>query len=111
MRVLVAGDRGSTRAARRPAPVRSRAWDQREMSTIPRVTIGLPVYNGENYLAELLDALLGQSYEDFELVISDNASTDATAEICRHYEKRDSRIRFFRQPSNVGLAPRTTTSS
>lgn len=51
------------------------------MKTIPRLTAGLPVYNGENYLAESLEALPGQSYEDFELVISDNASTDATADI------------------------------
>ena len=48
------------------------------MSTVPRLSIGLPVYNGEEYLAESLDALLGQSYEDFELVITDNASTDGT---------------------------------
>jgi glycosyltransferase involved in cell wall biosynthesis len=71
----------------------------------PRLTIGLPVYNGENYLAECLEALLGQTYEDFELVISDNASTDATADICRRYGKRDARIRYFRQPRNIGLVP------
>jgi glycosyltransferase involved in cell wall biosynthesis len=74
------------------------------MSTAPRLTVGLPVYNGEKYLAESLDALLGQSYTDFELIIADNASTDATAEICGQYEKRDSRIRYFRQPRNLGLA-------
>ena len=74
------------------------------MSTVPRLSIGLPVYNGEDYLAESLDALLGQSYEDFELVIADNASTDGTADICRRYGKQDSRIRYFRQPRNVGLA-------
>ena len=49
------------------------------MTAVPRLSIGLPVYNGENYLAEALEALLGQSYEDFELIISDNASTDGTA--------------------------------
>ena len=75
------------------------------MNEVPRLSIGLPVYNGENYLAESLEALLGQSYEDFELVISDNASTDGTADICRRYEKQDSRIRYFRQPHNVGCAP------
>lgn len=74
------------------------------MSTVPRLSIGLPVYNGEDYLAESLDALLGQSYEDFELVIADNASTDGTADICRRYAKQDSRIRYFRQPRNLGLA-------
>lgn len=70
----------------------------------PRLTIGLPVYNGEEHLAGALDALLGQSYEDFELVISDNASTDGTAEICRGYEKQDRRVRYFRQPHNLGSA-------
>lgn len=75
------------------------------MDAAPRLTVGLPVYNGEKYLAESIDALLGQSYEDFELVISDNASTDSTAEICHDYQRRDSRIRYFRQPQNIGLAP------
>jgi glycosyltransferase involved in cell wall biosynthesis len=75
------------------------------MNAVPRLSVGLPVYNGENYLAESLEALLGQSYEDFELIISDNASTDGTADICRRYEKQDSRIRYIRQPRNIGLAP------
>jgi glycosyltransferase involved in cell wall biosynthesis len=67
--------------------------------------VGLPVYNGENYLAESIEALLGQTYEDFELIISDNASTDSTGEISRRYEKQDSRVRYVRQPRNIGLAP------
>ena len=75
------------------------------MNTAPRLSVGLPVYNGENYLAESIEALLGQSYEDFELIISDNASTDGTADICRLYEKQDSRIRYIRQPRNIGLSP------
>jgi glycosyltransferase involved in cell wall biosynthesis len=75
------------------------------MTAVPRVSIGLPVYNGEDYLAEALEALLGQSYEDFELIISDNASTDGTPEICRRYEKQDSRICYVHQPRNIGLAP------
>ena len=75
------------------------------MNTAPRLTIGLPVYNGEKYIAESLDALLGQSYTDFELIISDNASTDSTGDICRQYEKQDSRVRYVRQPQNIGLAP------
>jgi glycosyltransferase involved in cell wall biosynthesis len=75
------------------------------MNAAPRLSIGLPVYNGENFLAESIEALLGQSYEDFELIISDNFSTDATAEICRHYGGLDCRIRYFRQPRNIGLAP------
>ena len=79
------------------------------MNSVPRLSIGLPVYNGENYLAESLDALLGQTYEDFELIISDNASTDGTADICRRYAKQDSRIRYIRQPRNIGCAPNHNT--
>jgi glycosyltransferase involved in cell wall biosynthesis len=75
------------------------------MTAQPRLSIGLPVYNGEEYLAESLDALLGQTYEDFELVISDNASTDGTQELCRKYAARDSRIRYLRLPRNIGATP------
>ena len=75
------------------------------MTTAPRLTIGLPVYNGEKYVAESIDALLGQTYTDFELIISDNASTDATADICHGYARQDSRVRYIRQPKNIGLAP------
>ena len=74
------------------------------MSSLPRLSIGLPVYNGERYVAESIDALLGQTYEDFELIISDNASTDGTASICRRYQKQDSRIRYICQPRNIGCA-------
>lgn len=72
---------------------------------VPTVSVGLPVYNGERYLARALDALLAQTYEDFEIIISDNASTDGTERICRDYAQRDSRIRYVRQPVNVGAAP------
>src|SRR5690348_2515296 len=75
------------------------------MKVAPRLSVGLPVYNGERYLAETLDSLIEQTFEDFELIISDNASTDGTAGICRRYEKLDSRIRYFRQPRNIGGAP------
>ncbi|MGH3938151.1 MAG: glycosyltransferase family 2 protein [Pseudonocardiaceae bacterium] len=75
------------------------------MSRVPRLSIGLPVYNGEQYLSEALDALLGQSYADFELIISDNASTDGTADICRRYAAQDPRVRYVRQPHNIGAAP------
>jgi glycosyltransferase involved in cell wall biosynthesis len=68
----------------------------------PLVSIGLPVYNGERFLAQALDSLLGQTLVDLELIISDNASTDRTAEICKDYAARDARIRYIRQESNRG---------
>jgi O-antigen/teichoic acid export membrane protein/glycosyltransferase involved in cell wall biosynthesis len=70
----------------------------------PRVSIGLPVHNGERYLSKAIDALLAQSFTDFELIVSDNASTDSTEEICRRYQALDGRIRYFRQPVNIGAA-------
>ena len=68
----------------------------------PKVSIGLPVYNGEPFLSETLDAILAQTFEDFELIISDNASTDATEMICRRYAAKDERITYYRQQHNVG---------
>jgi len=76
--------------------------EQHEENAIPRVSIGMPVYNGERFISKALDSLLGQTFSDFELIISDNASTDGTAEICRDYERRDSRIRYIRQSKNKG---------
>lgn len=70
----------------------------------PRVSIGLPVYNGERFLRETLDAILAQTFEDFELIISDNASTDNTAEICQEYVAKDKRIRYFCNAENLGAA-------
>lgn len=66
------------------------------------VSIGLPVYNGAQYLRQTLDALLAQTYEHFELIISDNASTDETPCICREYAARDPRIRYHRNDANLG---------
>jgi glycosyltransferase involved in cell wall biosynthesis len=68
----------------------------------PNVSIGVPVYNGEQYLAATLESLLAQTYGDFELIISDNASIDHTEEICRFYAQRDRRIIYFRNPKNFG---------
>ena len=70
--------------------------------TSPTVSIGMPVYNGEKFIEEALDSLLIQTFTDFELIISDNASTDATESICCNYAKRDSRIRYIRQTENLG---------
>lgn len=70
----------------------------------PLVSIGLPVYNGELYVARALDSLLAQDLDDFEIVICDNASQDSTAEICMAYAKRDRRVRVYSNPHNIGLA-------
>jgi glycosyltransferase involved in cell wall biosynthesis len=71
----------------------------------PLVGIGMPVYNGERYLAEALESICAQSYREFELVICDNASTDGTADICRRFAAADSRIRYFRNDANIGAHP------
>jgi len=71
----------------------------------PRVSIGLPVRNGERYLAAALDSLLAQTFTDFEVIISDNASTDATPEICLAYAARDGRIRYSRLERDIGGFP------
>jgi len=68
----------------------------------PRVSIGMPVYNGGKYIRQALDSLLAQDYENFELIISDNASTDGTREICREYAGRDERISYYRNEENMG---------
>jgi glycosyltransferase involved in cell wall biosynthesis len=73
------------------------------MSTGPRVSIGMPVYNAQRYLREAVESVLAQTMGDFELVISDNASTDGTAEICREYVGRDARVKYFRNEKNLGV--------
>lgn len=71
----------------------------------PRVSIGLPVYDGQNFLEPAIRSLLDQTYRDFELIISDNASTDRTPEICRAHAERDARVRYSRNATNIGAAP------
>jgi glycosyltransferase involved in cell wall biosynthesis len=68
----------------------------------PTVSVGMPVYNGERYLAGAVDSILGQSFEDLELIISDNGSTDGTQEIARQYLRNDDRVRYVRVESNRG---------
>jgi glycosyltransferase involved in cell wall biosynthesis len=70
----------------------------------PQISIGLPVYNGERFIEEAIDSLLSQSYTNFEIIISDNASTDKTEEICRTYLKKDTRIRYYRATENRGAS-------
>jgi glycosyltransferase involved in cell wall biosynthesis len=73
-------------------------------SATPKISIGLPVYNGELFIQETLRSLVNQSFADFEIIISDNASTDKTESICRSYADQDSRIRYYKNPHNVGAA-------
>lgn len=68
----------------------------------PKLSIGLPVYNAERFLPLALDHFLAQTFENFEIIISDNASTDCTSQICREYVNRDARIRYFRNQTNLG---------
>jgi glycosyltransferase involved in cell wall biosynthesis len=67
------------------------------------VTIGVPVYNGARYLRQCIDSLLCQTFDDFVLLISDNASTDGTREIAEAYVKLDPRVRYHRHTHNVGM--------
>jgi glycosyltransferase involved in cell wall biosynthesis len=69
---------------------------------IPEVSIGMPVYNGEMLIRQALDSVLEQTFADFELIISDNGSTDGTEAICRKYADCDQRVRYVRQPENRG---------
>lgn len=77
---------------------------QPDTALVPQVSIGMPVYNGVPFIREALDSLLAQTFTDFELIISDNASTDGTEAICREYAAKDARIRYVRQSENRGAA-------
>jgi glycosyltransferase involved in cell wall biosynthesis len=70
----------------------------------PPVSIGMPVYNGAKWLVATVESILSQRYVDFELVISDNASTDATEKMCRQIAAGDQRVRYFRNDTNVGAS-------
>src|SRR5262245_29387757 len=86
------------------------AADRRQARTMaaaksnPRLSVGVPVYNGEAFLRETLESILAQSFGGFELIISDNASTDGTQAIAREFASRDSRVRYHRNEKNLGLA-------
>jgi len=71
----------------------------------PAVSVGMPVYNGADYVGDAIDSILNQTYDDFELLIQDNASTDETEAICRAYAEKDPRISYLRNPANVGAIP------
>jgi glycosyltransferase involved in cell wall biosynthesis len=74
------------------------------MDKRPTVSIGIPVYNGGDYLIEAIDSILSQTYTDFELIICDNASTDKTESVCRAYAEADPRIKYYRNEENIGAA-------
>jgi len=67
-----------------------------------RVSVGLPVYNGEHFLAAAIDSVLAQTFQDFEIVISDNASSDSTQKICLEYAAADPRVKYHRNDQNIG---------
>jgi glycosyltransferase involved in cell wall biosynthesis len=69
---------------------------------VPRASFGLPVYNGGMFLRESLESILAQTATDFELIISDNASTDATPDILKEFAARDNRVKLIRQDRNIG---------
>jgi glycosyltransferase involved in cell wall biosynthesis len=69
----------------------------------PRLSIGVPVYNGERYVARTIECMLRQTFRDFELIIADNCSTDRTEAICREFAARDPRVRYERADRNLGI--------
>lgn len=71
-------------------------------SKLPKISIGMPVYNGEKYIKEAIESILNQTFQDFEVVISDNCSVDNTQEICEKYVSLDPRIKYVRQSKNIG---------
>ncbi len=69
---------------------------------MPRVSVIMPVYNREKYLGAAIESILAQTLADFELLVVDDGSTDASAEIMQEYAERDRRVRFFRHEVNQG---------
>ena len=68
----------------------------------PKISIGIPVYNGEKFIRKCIESILQQTNRNFELIISDNASTDSSPEICKEFLNKDNRITFVRQNKNMG---------
>jgi glycosyltransferase involved in cell wall biosynthesis len=74
-------------------------------AAVPKLSVGLPVYNGERFVGRAIESYLGQTFGDFDLVVCDNASTDETEAVCRGYAARDPRVKYFRNETNLGAAP------
>ena len=70
------------------------------------ISIVLPIYNGEKYMRQSIDSIIGQTYQNWELLIVDDSSTDGTAAIAAEYVQKDSRIQYYKNPQNMRL-PRT----
>ena len=73
-----------------------------EITSMPMVSIGMPVFNGEKYIRQALDSLITQTHTNLEIIISDNASTDATEFICNEYAAKDDRVKLHRSERNNG---------
>ena len=76
---------------------------------MPRISVGMPVYNGERYVEESIKSVLAQTFDDFEFLISDNGSTDRTPEICQDFAVQDSRISYTRNEQNIGASANYNT--
>src|SRR6516225_5012596 len=83
--------------------MRSSSFTKFWQDVVPKVSICLPVYNGEDYLSQAIESALGQTYSDFELLIADDASIDSSLEIVRKYAKQDARIVYWQNDTNKGL--------
>ncbi|MGD8279436.1 MAG: glycosyltransferase family 2 protein, partial [Gemmatimonadota bacterium] len=73
-------------------------------SNAPLLSVGLPVWNGLPYLEETLRSILNSEFQDYEIIVCDNASTDGTPELLAEYAAREPRIRFVRNETNIGAA-------
>ena len=69
----------------------------------PLVTVGIPVFNGEKFMKRRLDSILNQTYQNFQILISDNESSDLTSKICEDYQKKENKIKYYRQQKNLGF--------
>jgi glycosyltransferase involved in cell wall biosynthesis len=87
---------------------RGRSYGQKKKPVangrVPHVSVGMPVFNGERYIEQAIESIVSQTFADFELIISDNASTDDTEQICKRYSAGDPRIRYYRNDCNRGAA-------